>query len=110
VWDIDRPTKSEEHPTMKPLELVGRAMDNSSNRGDNVLDLFGGSGTTLMAAEQLWRVCFMMELDPKYCDVIIRRYVRMVEKDTEVYRLEPGGGRTPWAELVNDDGGDGDAE
>lgn len=74
VWDIPRPKRSEEHPTMKPVELVARAVSNSSNAGDIVVDLFGGSGTTLIACEQLKRRCFMMELDPKYCDVIVKRY------------------------------------
>lgn len=74
VWDIPRPKRSEEHPTMKPVELVGRAIKNSSKNGDAVLDLFGGSGTTLIASEQLNRTCFTMELDPKYCDVIIKRW------------------------------------
>ena len=59
---------------MKPIELVARALNNSSNRGDIVLDLFGGSGTTLIASEQTERICCMMELDPHYCDVIIQRW------------------------------------
>ena len=74
VWDFDRPTKSEEHPTMKPIPLVARAIQNSSNRGDLVLDLFGGSGTTVMAAEQTKRRCYAMELDEVYCDVIVKRW------------------------------------
>ena len=74
VWDIPRPKKSEEHPTMKPVELVARAINNSSKEGDIVIDLFGGSGTTLIASEQTDRFCRMMELDPKYVDVIIARW------------------------------------
>lgn len=74
VWDFDRPTRSEEHPTMKPVALVEKAIINSSKQGNDVLDLFGGSGTTLIAAEQQNRNCFMMELDPKYCDVIVKRW------------------------------------
>ena len=74
VWDIPRPKRSDEHPTMKPVDLVARAVINSSDRGNNVLDLFGGSGTTLIACEQLNRKCYMMELDPHYCDVIIDRW------------------------------------
>jgi DNA modification methylase len=74
VWNIARPRVSKEHPTMKPIELVGRAIRNSSLVGDIVLDLFGGSGSTLIAAEQTNRVCYMSELDPKYVDVIIRRW------------------------------------
>lgn len=74
VWDVDRPSRSDEHPTMKPVELVARAITNSSKVNDAVIDLFGGSGTTLIACEQLNRVCYTMELDPKYCDVIITRW------------------------------------
>ena len=73
VWDIERPKVSEEHPTMKPVSLVGRAINNSSKKDALVLDLFGGSGTTLIASEQLDRVCHMMELDPRYVDVIVDR-------------------------------------
>ena len=74
VWDIDRPQHSPEHPTMKPVELVGRAVRNSSRSGDIVMDCFGGSGTTMVACQQLGRSCRMMELDPKYVDVIIQRW------------------------------------
>ena len=74
VWDIERPSNSDLHPTMKPLELVARALKNSSKKNDLILDLFGGSGTTLIVSEQLERTCYMMELDPKYCDVIIDRW------------------------------------
>lgn len=74
VWDFDRPTKSEEHPTMKPVGLVAKAVQNSSKKDNVVLDLFGGSGTTLIACEQTDRSCYMMELDPKYVDVIIERW------------------------------------
>lgn len=71
----NKPTKNAEHPTMKPVSLVGRLVANSSKAGWTVLDPFGGSGSTLMACEQLGRKCFTMELDPKYCDVIVRRYI-----------------------------------
>lgn len=77
VIDWDRPTKSEDHPTMKPVGLFGYQMKNSSNEGDIILDTFGGSGTTLIAAEQLGRKCRMMELDPHYCDVIIARWEKL---------------------------------
>jgi DNA modification methylase len=73
VWDMKRPKKSELHPTMKPVELVEIALKHNP-RSKTVLDLFGGSGTTLMACEQMDRTCYMMELDPKYCDVIIKRW------------------------------------
>ena len=73
VWDINRPKKSELHPTMKPVEIVSTAMEHNP-KSKNVLDLFGGSGTTLIAGEQTNRKCYVMELDPKYVDVIIDRW------------------------------------
>ena len=77
---FDRPRKSKEHPTMKPVELFARLICNSSKDGDAVLDLFGGSGTTLIACEQLHRKCFMMEFDQHYCDVIIARWEKLTGK------------------------------
>ena len=74
IWKFDRPTKSKEHPTMKPIELICEALLNSSKENDVVLDVFGGSGSTLIACEQTNRKCRMMELDPHYCDVIIKRW------------------------------------
>lgn len=74
IWQIDKPKKCDVHPTMKPLELIENALLNSSETKDNILDLFGGSGSTLIACEQLNRKCFMMELDPHYVDVIITRW------------------------------------
>ena len=80
VWDFERPSKSEEHPTMKPVALVAKAIINSSKPGDIVLDLFGGSGTTLIACEQTGRKCRMSELDPKYVDVIVNRWEKYTGK------------------------------
>ncbi len=74
VWQIKKPHKNDLHPTMKPVELVERAIRNSSRPGSVVLDPFGGSGTTLIAAEKSGRVARLMELDPKYVDVIVRRW------------------------------------
>jgi site-specific DNA-methyltransferase (adenine-specific) len=74
VWEIPRPKRSEEHPTMKPVDLVARALKNSSRAGDIVLDTFGGSGSTLVACEREGRVCRMAEIDPRYCDVIVSRW------------------------------------
>lgn len=74
VWDFPRPKSSDLHPTMKPVELVENAIGHASNAGGIVMDLFGGSGTTLIAAEKNGRVARLMELDPKYCDVIIKRW------------------------------------
>jgi DNA modification methylase len=73
VWEFGRDT-SALHPTMKPVDLVCYGLNNSSKSGDEVLDLFGGSGSTLIACEKTSRDCRMMELDPKYCDVIIQRW------------------------------------
>jgi site-specific DNA-methyltransferase (adenine-specific) len=70
----DKPSLNGDHPTMKPVKLIGRLMANSSDRGFLVLDPFGGSGSTLMAAEQLGRTCYTLELDPVYCDVIVKRW------------------------------------
>lgn len=70
----NKPLRSENHPTMKPVRLIGRCVRNSSRAGEIVLDTFGGSGTTMIACEQLGRKCYMMEIDPKYCDVIINRW------------------------------------
>ena len=69
-----KPLKNGDHPTMKPIPLIKKQVKNSTKKGGVVLDIFGGSGTTLLACEELDRVCFMSELDPKYCDVIIRRW------------------------------------
>ena len=74
VWNIKKPQKNDLHPTMKPVELVERAIRNSSRPGNVVLDPFGGSGTTLIAAEKSGRVARLIELDPKYVDVIVRRW------------------------------------
>lgn len=74
IWQIQRPGRSELHPTTKPVELIERAIFNSSNRGSLVLDLFGGSGSTLIACERTGRQCVSMELDPRYCDVIRQRW------------------------------------
>jgi len=74
VWRFEKPLRNGEHPTMKPIGLCARAIQNSSRPGEIVADFFGGSGSTLMVAEQTERVGFMMELAPVYCDVIVRRW------------------------------------
>lgn len=74
VWQIKKPHKNDLHPTMKPVELVERAIRNSSRPGNSVMDPFGGSGTTLIAAEKTGRIARLIELDPKYVDVIVRRW------------------------------------
>lgn len=99
LWEIPRPKKSPEHPTTKPVALAGKAIGNSSRAGDVVLDLFGGSGTTLIAAEQSDRICHTMELDPKYCDVIVRRFIKQQESDAGVFLLR-GDEKTAWHEIA----------
>ena len=83
VWEIPRPKRSEEHPTMKPVELPLRAIQNSSVARDIVLDPFGGSGSTLIAAEQTGRKAYLMELDPHYCDVIVQRWETFAGKKAQ---------------------------
>lgn len=89
VWDIPRPKSSEEHPTMKPIGLCARAIKNSSSADNIVLDLFGGSGSTLMGADQTNRICHMMELDPKYVDVIRKRYANSIGEGEEWQKATP---------------------
>lgn len=72
----DKPAKDDLHPTQKPVRLCAKFVRNSSRKGERVLDPFGGSGSTLMACEQLGRPCYMMELDPRYCDAVIERWER----------------------------------
>lgn len=86
VINVDKPLRSEDHPTMKPLKLIGYQIKNSSRKGDIVLDLFGGSGSTLMACEQLGRTCYTMELDPKFVDVIIKRWETLTGKKAELLK------------------------
>ena len=95
VWEVARETKTE-HPTQKPVEIPLTAITNSSETGDLVIDFFGGSGSTLIAAEMAGRRCYTMELDPKYCDVIVNRYVKMtgnigvtLERDGEMLPYGP---------------------
>jgi DNA modification methylase len=75
LWEIDRPHRSEYHPTMKPVELFARAIRNSSTRGDLVLDPFVGSGTAIVACEETARVCCALDIDPACCAVAIQRWV-----------------------------------
>lgn len=85
VWDVDRPTKSELHPTTKPIALIDIALKNSSKVGNLILELFTGSGSTMVAAHQLKRKCYGMELDPKYCQIIIDRMIKL-DPNLEVKR------------------------
>ena len=84
VWDFNKPTKNDLHPTMKPVELIEESILNSSGPGRQVLDLFGGSGSTLIACEKTGRKCFMMELDPHYVDVICARWEKFTGRKAEL--------------------------
>lgn len=86
VWEYNKPVKNDLHPTMKPVELVERAINNSSKAGDIVLDGFGGSGSTLIAAEKTRRKARLMELDPKFGDVIVRRWEEYTGKKAELLK------------------------
>jgi DNA modification methylase len=82
VWQINKDGRNTLHPTQKPVALAAKAISNHS--GDLVFDGFGGSGATLIASEQVGKTCFMMELDPKYCDVIIQRWENLTGKKAEL--------------------------
>lgn len=84
VWEFDRPFRNDIHPTMKPVDLIEYPINNSSKSGDLVVDFFGGSGTALIACEQTKRKCYMMELDPIYCDVIVKRWEEFTGKKAEL--------------------------
>ena len=86
VWEIPKPSRSDEHPTMKPVALIANAINNSSKASDLIIDLFLGSGTTMIASHQLNRKCYGMELDPKYCQVIIDR-MKKLEPLIEVKKI-----------------------
>lgn len=83
LWHYDKPRKCDLHPTMKPIELIANCMKDTTKEGDLVIDFFGGSGSTIIAAEQIGRKCYMMELDEHYCDVIIDRWQRLTGEKAE---------------------------
>lgn len=98
IWEYDRPKSSKEHPTMKPVALLAYPIQNSSMRGCVVLDPFLGSGSTLMACEQTGRECYGIELDEKFADVIVKRYIEAVGGTDTVFLLRDGV-KLPWAEV-----------
>ena len=98
IWEFDRPKQSKEHPTMKPIPLLAYPIMNSTMSNCTVLDPFGGSGSTLIACEQTNRICYMMELDPKYCDVIVNRYIEQVDSDQKV-SVERDGKSIPYSRV-----------
>ncbi len=90
IWEFEKPKKNADHPTMKPVELVAYPILNSSLSNCIVLDPFGGSGSTLIACEQTDRICYTIELDEKYCDVIVKRYIEQVGNPDGVFLLRDG--------------------
>ena len=84
IWEFDKPKKNADHPTMKPIALIAYPILNSSMSNTLVLDAFGGSGSTLIACEQTDRTCYTVELDEKFCDVIVKRYIEQVGTDANV--------------------------
>ena len=90
VWEYDKPKKNDLHPTMKPVNLIAYPIKNSSMSNCIVLDPFGGSGSTLVAADQLKRICYTVELDPKYADVIVNRYLAQVGSDEQIFLVRDG--------------------
>lgn len=99
IWNFDKPKRNKNHPTSKPLDLLGYPIQNSSQANGIVIDTFGGSGSTLMACEQTNRICYMMELDEKYASVILRRYVEDGGSPDDVYCIRDGK-RVNYADVV----------
>ncbi len=101
IWNYDKPKRNKNHPTSKPLDLLGYPICNSSQENAIVLDTFGGSGSTMMACEQTDRICHMMELDEKYASVILRRAVEIGLAQEEIF-VERGGEKIPYSALVKE--------
>ena len=99
IWNFDKPKRSANHPTSKPLDLLSYPIGNSTQENGVVIDTFGGSGSTMMACEQMNRICYMMELDEKYASVILRRYVENTNNAEGVF-VERNGRKIPYTELV----------
>lgn len=98
IWEYDKPKANDLHPTMKPIPLVARAISNSSRKNEIVLDLFGGSGTTLIASEKLNRRAYLMELDERYMDVIVKRYLSLMQSADGCF-LVRGDQKIPLSEI-----------
>lgn len=99
IWNFDKPKRNANHPTSKPLDLLSYPIGNSTQENGVVIDTFGGSGSTMMACEQMNRICYMMELDEKYASVILRRYVENTNNAEGVF-VERNGRKIPYTELV----------
>jgi len=98
IWKFEKPKKNADHPTMKPIPLIAYPIKNSSMTNSIVLDPFGGSGSTLIACEQTERICCTCELDEKYCDVIVNRYIEQVGSSADVYVIRSGE-KVPYADV-----------
>ena len=90
IWEFEKPKKNVDHPTMKPVALIAHPILNSSLSNSIVLDPFGGSGSTLIACEQTGRICYTIELDEKYCDVIVKRYIEQIASSVGVFLCRDG--------------------
>lgn len=106
IWEYDRPKSSKEHPTMKPVALMAYPIQNSSMSNCIVLEPFGGSGSTLIACEQTKRICYAVELDEKFCDVIVKRYIETVGSSDGVYLVRDGK-QQPFACIAGEEAGNG---
>lgn len=102
IWEFDKPRKNGEHPTMKPIPLLAYPIKNSTMTNSIVLDPFGGSGSTLIACEQTERICHTIELDEKFCDVIVKRYIEQVGYSDGVTVIR-NGKELPYHEVVSDE-------
>ncbi len=102
IWEYDRPKSSKEHPTMKPVALMAYPIQNSCMSNCIVLDPFLGSGSTLIACEETGRICYGVELDEKFCDVIVKRYVEKTESGDQVFVLRDGE-KIPYAQIFLDE-------
>lgn len=100
IWEFDKPKKSTDHPTMKPIPLLALPLRNSSTPNSVVLDTFGGSGSTLIACEQMGRICYTMELDERYASVIVQRYVDLLGTDEQV-SVQRNGQAFSYTDIVN---------
>ena len=98
IWEFDKSRKNSDHPTMKPIPLIAYPILNSSLTGCIVLDPFGGSGSTLIASDQLERICYSIELDEKFCDVIVKRYIEHKGSSEDVFLIR-GGAKIPFTQV-----------
>lgn len=101
IWNYDKPKRNANHPTSKPLDLLGYPIGNSSQENGIIIDTFGGSGSTMMACEQMNRMCFTMELDEKYASVILRRAVENGIDPVDIY-VERNGEKMMYSDLVKE--------